>query len=77
MFAMFFVPMVFSVPFVAASFLMPVPFVAVVVVSVAFVFFVAAVVVMVVSVRHGACESLRQGYTSRDFTNSFDFSEFL
>lgn len=33
-------------------------------------------VVVVVSVRH-ACESVRQGYTSRDCTNSSAFSEFL
>lgn len=70
------VPLVMAM-FIVPAFLMPVPLVAVVVVSVALVFFVAVVVVVVVSVRHGACESSRQGYTSRDFTNSFDFSEFL
>lgn len=65
------------VPFRMAVFVFPVPVVAVVVVAVVFVFFMTVVVVMfVVSVRH-ACESVRQGYTSRDFTNSSENSEFL
>lgn len=56
----------------------PVPAVAVVVVSVVAMGAVGVmvVVVFVVSVRH-ACESVRQGYTSRDFTNSSENSEFL
>ena len=60
-----------------AVFVLPVPVVAVVVMFAVVVFFVTVVVVMfVVSVRH-ACESVRQGYTSRDFTNSSENSEFL
>ncbi|MFZ3232178.1 MAG: hypothetical protein WA194_01325 [Patescibacteria group bacterium] len=66
-----------SVPVVVAMFVLPVPVMAVVVVSVVVMTgMVVIVVVFVVSVRH-ACESVRQGYTSRDFTNSSEISEFL
>lgn len=63
---------------VMAMFVIPVPVMAVVVVSVVAMSAVRVmvVVVFVVSVRH-ACESGRQGYTSRDFTNSSENSEFL
>lgn len=66
--------LVSSVP----MFVIPVPVMAVVVVSVVAMpaVGVMVVVVFVVSVRH-ACESGRQGYTSRDFTNSSENSEFL
>lgn len=74
------VPMVVmasAVPVVMAMFVLPVPVMAVVVVSVVVMTgMVVIVVVFVVSVRH-ACESVRQGYTSRDFTNSSEISEFL
>lgn len=74
------VPMVVmasAVPVVVAMFVLPVPVMAVVVVSVVVMTgMVVIVVVFVVSVRH-ACESVRQGYTSRDFTNSSEISEFL
>ncbi len=66
-----------TVVFFMAVFVLPVPSVAVVVVSVVVMTAVVMIVVVfVVSVRH-ACESVRQGYTSRDFTNSSEISEFL